>query len=451
MRKLLGALCLLFLSSAASAQTFPGLLNLFTTPNTWTALQKFNGGIGGTLPTGLAPALFLSQTPSGTTSVSQFYNDFEIADSAALTGSQTFGVGLLVNQTFGNTVQGGRIAIQGQALLVGTTSASSSNRNYVGVFGTGIAQANDNGTNPSASVTSFGGIFGGNFLGILNSASATAFLGVTGAEINVAIITGASAWAKTLMNIATDGRDRVQGTVVDTMLWFYNQSASNPGWNNGLLFDGQNQNWPIKSTGAIIKTLGAGTAALGADFTATTFSTGAFKSTGFLVDGSGLITTGTNGGTGGQLALNGSTSGNVAINTNATASVINFTQPITVGFSGVILGKVSIFGSTSGTTVLSGTATGGHLTYVGSGTAPTNSACTGFSLTTGSSDLAGTVSFTSATSCAISFGTAFATAPFCQASGGTAATTVRVAATTSVLTVTFGTAQAAMSWNCYGA
>lgn len=80
---------------------------------------------------------------------------------------------------------------------------------------------------------------------------------------------------------------------------------------------------------------------------------------------------------------------------------------------------------------------------------PTASACAGFALGTGSTDTAGHVTFTSSTTCAIAFGTAFANAPLCTASGATAG--AGTATTTGVLTMTFGAAQTAASWICYGA
>src|SRR6516162_4155401 len=57
-----------------------------------------------------------------------------------------------------------------------------------------------------------------------------------------------------------------------------------------------------------------------------------------------------------------------------------------------------------------------HLGYT-SGT-PTANSCAGFALTTGSSDVAGKVTFTSATSCSITFANAFTNAPFCVVSPG---------------------------------
>lgn len=81
---------------------------------------------------------------------------------------------------------------------------------------------------------------------------------------------------------------------------------------------------------------------------------------------------------------------------------------------------------------------------------PTASSCAGFALDTGASDAGGRVSFTSSTTCAISFSGSFTNPPFCTVSPGSAASTVLVTRTASVLTATFGTAQTSMTWHCTG-
>ncbi len=86
----------------------------------------------------------------------------------------------------------------------------------------------------------------------------------------------------------------------------------------------------------------------------------------------------------------------------------------------------------------------------GAGPVPTASACAGFSLDTGSTDIGGRVSFTSATSCAITFGTSFANPPFCWVAPGSALSTTDVTRTNAVLTANFGTAQTSMTYGCSG-
>lgn len=86
----------------------------------------------------------------------------------------------------------------------------------------------------------------------------------------------------------------------------------------------------------------------------------------------------------------------------------------------------------------------------GTGTLPTANTCTGFALGTGGSDLGGKITYTSATTCSINFGVAYANAPACTVSPGSAASTTLVTTTTAVLSVTFGTAQTAFSFICVG-
>jgi hypothetical protein len=144
-------------------------------------------------------------------------------------------------------------------------------------------------------------------------------------------------------------------------------------------------------------------------------------------------------------------SGNTAvIMTLTNGGQLNVNGTLVSGAVGVGSGIVQLTGTTSGSASLGVSATGGHITYTSSST-PTNNACTGFSLATGSDDIVGKVTFTSALSCAINFGTAFANAPFCVVSPGSAASTIEASATTAVLTATFGTMQTAMQWHCYGA
>lgn len=90
----------------------------------------------------------------------------------------------------------------------------------------------------------------------------------------------------------------------------------------------------------------------------------------------------------------------------------------------------------------------GHVSFTTA--APTANSCTGFALTTGSSDTAGRVTYSSATTCSITFGAAYTNAPFCTITPGSAASTSEVTTTTGGLSVTFGTAQTAFFYNCFG-
>lgn len=90
----------------------------------------------------------------------------------------------------------------------------------------------------------------------------------------------------------------------------------------------------------------------------------------------------------------------------------------------------------------------GHVGFTASAP-PTASACAGFAVT--GSDTAGRITYTSATTCTINFGTAYAAAPFCQVTPGSAASTSFITTSTTQLAVTFGTAQTAFFYQCFGA
>lgn len=236
-----------------------------------------------------SPGLVITQNAGGLSALPSLgLNQINITDTVNAGGN--FCVGLNVNYVYGGpSCQGGREAVQATMSLNVATSPSNPNRNYVGVVGVGEAIANDNGAGVTTA-TALGAVFGGNFVGAL-FAGATNFLNVTGAEFNSFVQTGASAALKSLLQVSADPRDRVQGSVVDAMFWAYNQSGSSPGWNNGILIDnaGGIGAWPIAPAGTVIKTGGAGAAALGIDLSNTTFSTAAFKSAGFTVDGAGNV------------------------------------------------------------------------------------------------------------------------------------------------------------------
>jgi hypothetical protein len=331
------------------------------------------------------------------------------------------------------------------------------------------ANANDNGTG-TALGTSRGQVEAVNIQGKLN-AGATNYRVVQGGEVDVQIATGASAYEKVGWQITQFSTDAVQGSTYDVALAISNQAGA-IGWKNGILFGGVQGIWPFSSAGVAISCdASCGTLASVLDFGNATITNRFLRGPGFGVDGTGVIISGTAGGASGQLQLNGSSSGTANVFANSAASlglnapsgqVIVFennlnqiaqigSSGITVGTNSILSGLIQFVGLTSGTVNIQTSATGGHLAITSSAT-PTNNACAGFSLATGSTDVAGRVSFTSATSCAINFGTTYGNAPFCNVTPGTAATptTVDASVTTGVLTANFTTAQTSMSWSCFG-
>jgi hypothetical protein len=92
---------------------------------------------------------------------------------------------------------------------------------------------------------------------------------------------------------------------------------------------------------------------------------------------------------------------------------------------------------------------GSHLT---GGSAPAANTCAGFALAGGASDLAGTITYTSATTCSVTFGRAYIAAPTCMANAINAVTPAvgSVASTTTGFTVTFAAAQTSFAYQCFG-
>ncbi len=86
----------------------------------------------------------------------------------------------------------------------------------------------------------------------------------------------------------------------------------------------------------------------------------------------------------------------------------------------------------------------------GSGPPPVANTCTGFALLAGGGDLGGKVTYTSATTCSLTFGTPFANAPACTVTPGSAASTTLATTTTTGLSITFGTANTAFAFTCIG-
>jgi hypothetical protein len=153
----------------------------------------------------------------------------------------------------------------------------------------------------------------------------------------------------------------------------------------------------------------------GVDLSRGTYSGFAFKSPGFAISPSGqIVGGGTSNSTNGTLVLNG---------------------------------------LTSGTMTLSASATGGHATYAGSGVAPTVTAgCNGTGGAISGTDISGTVGnqTASATSCTVTFGTAFSAAPRCVVSGHQVAPTTVVPSTGTLVINFTSTANAVFDWVCYG-
>lgn len=151
----------------------------------------------------------------------------------------------------------------------------------------------------------------------------------------------------------------------------------------------------------------------------------------------------------------GDTIGNIAwrgFANSAQQTAANIAGSQTAASSGSNIPTKLVFATSNASGLLNQSMTldsAGHISFIGSAL-PTASACAGFTLGTGSNDVAGRVTYTSATTCTINWGTTLANAPFCTVSPGSAASTVLAAASTTQLAVTFGTAQTAFAYTCIG-
>ena len=278
-------------SGSAGVPTFRALTALdmsaiTSAANTWSAAQIFN-----------APATWNLSSVQGLHAITNYTGSFtgysaheiDIATDNAALGAN-FGTGLYVQQLYGGTAAtGGRSAIWADNINNAATNSANPNRNYVGVTGQGWAAFSDGGTGLTAG-TAKGAFFGLSGTGIAAS-GATNILNVTGAELNSSVRTGASVAIKTILQLSGQSNDAVGGTLEDSMLSFWDQNGAGGhavGINIGNAA-GISQ-WPIKSTGTLFSTSGSGTANLGIDLSNTTITTAAFKSTGYVVSGTGGIT-----------------------------------------------------------------------------------------------------------------------------------------------------------------
>lgn len=235
----------------------------------------------------------------------------------------------------------------------------------------GLASASHGGSG-TTSATAVGSMFGSN-PNVRLASGATNWYALIGSELNVALATGASVAHKVGAIIVATSSDKVQGNETDSALVIANQSGA-VGWKKGISFGRADGIWPISSTGTIIGTNAQlyGTpvslaAAHGIDFSAVTFSADAFKSTGFVVSGTGAVTATSFAGpltgnvTGNVSGTSGSTTGNAA-----TATALQNARTINgVSFDGT--GNITVAaaaGTLTGSSLPAG-VTASSLTSVG--------------------------------------------------------------------------------------
>lgn len=311
---------------------------------------------------------------------------------------------------------------------------------YTPFFSQMYAYAGDGG-DPGTPLGSYYGM--SSILQLLSGA--TYVSSAAGGEIDVSVATGASVDLKVGLLLASVNNDAVKGTSYDGFLAFGADSTTTAKWTYGITFGWPKGPWAFDTSSTLIGSVASTTSRVanyGVDLSGVTFSTAAYKSTGFLVDGSGATTVAS--------LSSGAVSGTTGI------------------FSGAVSGTTGTFSSTvSGVAgTFSGTVTGANLTTAGNATAlhyystisvPTASACgTSPAVDAGSSNHAGKITFGSATTaCTLTFASAFANNAFCTVTPGAQPAAVAnipyiSAQSKTAFTISGGTASAVYYYTCGG-
>lgn len=205
-----------------------------------------------------------------------------------------FSRGLFGRVVFGGSAaKGGRIGTLGVVLHNnGITNSSNANRNYVGVLGLSASDGGDGGTDVTTG--SKGAYFGLNGVVELHSGATNVF-NATGAELNVYGHASATGRYVTGLQIAGFCNADPGGSVYAalTIGGGSDGTYTHVGWEQGILFTDFNGATPVKSDTTLFGHYwtGGGTKAVakGVDLSGFTFSSYAFKSTNFEVDGDGMI------------------------------------------------------------------------------------------------------------------------------------------------------------------
>ena len=246
-------------------------------------------------------ALFLAGTYTGTGEGP--YAEVSIADTATNTTVGATLSGFRIDHTFGatGTGAGNRTSLLPIMSMVGPTAGTNDSLKFHSpFFSQGYFYSGDGGTGSGVG-NAHGNYYGGAsivqamcFAAAHPSVCAAHLTGITGFEADASLQTGASADYKSIVSIIGVNSDAVQGTIHDSMLVFTRDGTTTIGYRYGISFGREDSTWPIAATGTLIGTSvpgsGSRTAANGVDWNGVTFSGYAFRSTGFDVDGTGIVT-----------------------------------------------------------------------------------------------------------------------------------------------------------------
>jgi len=389
-------------TNAASTAFVLGTSNTYTASNTFTPLQTFNNGIAAA-----ATGVF-TNTQQNDLSTSLLNGIVPATEFSGHQGgnfaTEALAVGVLIPNT--STV----FQVNGIASYVKSNAAQVSTGGYVGGYFSSFANANNAnmfGINPVVGdVTS--GLTGVKLQNEFDFAPANASTVVTG----VALVMGGTVTPTTATAVAMQAAaGRQWGAAVFSSdgaafqgAYLGTNSTANSTSSQALVFGGRDAGGTLRKP-TILSDL----------------------------NGALLLRGGQNGQAIALQDFGGGTGANILIATT----------------SGLVLS-----GSTSGTTSFTQSATGGHLGFVSSSTPTLTAGCNGAGSVVSGTDVSGTITgqTAAATTCTLTFGTAFGAAPNCVAMGQSSPLTGAATPATGTLVVNFAsTANYKFSYYCPGA
>lgn len=240
------------------------------------------------------PFLFSQGSVNGVTTgtavraANVFNINSDAVDASSANGNYNGYFGHVINSS---SAKGHKTALAGVTIVSGTTG-NTTNKFYTPVAGIAQATVSDNGTAPLPNGSLFGGFFSSSLL-----AGATNWSTACITEFDIECRTGSAPKWKTGIQVVQRVSDVEHGIDEDVGYLLANQTGGTaPGWRLGFGIGSPHGDWPIDPAGTIIGTQASAlggpsyAAAKGIDFSAVTFSSSAFKSTGFDVSPAGVIT-----------------------------------------------------------------------------------------------------------------------------------------------------------------
>jgi hypothetical protein len=424
--------------------------------NPWSALQTFNGGIAGASATNASLNISGTQSLPGNTN-GAFVNAVYGSSGTPITVPSLTASGIDFTSFF--TTSGDRGNVSYTHFFNQLQLNGGQGGNFYGTVS--LAQASGTWTptglggisgvigSQMGAVSSRGGyVFGGNPYCTVTTTAATSCVGMEIDVDNRVATTDVIGFQ--IIGISTN--TGVPGGI-NTGILLANQSGSNP-WTTGIQISAGHGVFPVGTSGTGIQLTG-GTVTFGIDMTGLTCSSACIKTPGpvaigslasgfqFVVDRSDST-----------LALFAGTTKGMRITNTAANTALEGVDSSGVGsFQPLALNGTTVEVQTSGTrTALFNTAA--HVSYV-NGVAPTLTAgCNGAGSSVSGNDVSGTVTgqTAAATTCTLTFGTAYAAAPNCTASGLSSPLTGAITTGTGTLVVNFAsTANFKWSYSCFGA